>query len=88
TESFNDMSRRIYQTKMELEKKITEVEKAYSELKETQARLVHTAKMASLGQMVAGIAHELNNPIGFIYSNMSHLRDYSSKLSEIIEAGE
>lgn len=88
TESFNDMSRRIYQTKMELEKKITEVEKAYSELKETQARLVHTAKMASLGQMVAGIAHELNNPIGFIYSNMSHLRDYSSKLSEIIDAGE
>jgi two-component system, NtrC family, sensor kinase len=88
TESFNDMSRRIYQTKMELEKKITEVEKAYSELKETQARLVHTAKMASLGQMVAGIAHELNNPIGFIYSNMSHLRDYSAKLNEIIEAGE
>ncbi|RYZ73665.1 MAG: HAMP domain-containing protein [Proteobacteria bacterium] len=88
TESFNDMSRRIYQTKMELEKKITEVEKAYSELKETQARLVHTAKMASLGQMVAGIAHELNNPIGFIYSNMSHLRDYSAKLREIIEAGE
>lgn len=88
TESFNDMSRRIYQTKMELEKKITEVEKAYSELKDAQTRLVHSAKMVSLGQMVAGIAHELNNPIGFIYSNMSHLRDYSEKLKTIIEAGE
>ncbi len=88
TESFNDMSRRIYQTKMELEKKIAEVEKAYSELKDAQTRLVHSAKMVSLGQMVAGIAHELNNPIGFIYSNMSHLRDYSEKLKSIIEAGE
>jgi two-component system NtrC family sensor kinase len=88
TESFNDMSRRIYQTKMELEKKITEVEKAYSDLKDAQTRLVHSAKMVSLGQMVAGIAHELNNPIGFIYSNMSHLRDYSEKLKTIIEAGE
>lgn len=87
TESFNDMSRRIYQTKMELEKKIAEVEKAYSELKDAQTRLVHSAKMVSLGQMVAGIAHELNNPIGFIYSNMSHLRDYTEKLKTIIEAG-
>lgn len=88
TESFNDMSRRIYQAKSDLEKKIKELENAYSELKETQARLVHSAKMASLGQLVAGIAHELNNPIGFIYSNMAHLRDYSQKLLKIIESAE
>jgi two-component system NtrC family sensor kinase len=88
TESFNEMSRRIYQAKGELEKKITELESAYDELKDTQARLVQSAKMASLGQLVAGIAHELNNPIGFIYSNMSHLRDYSDKLVKIIEAAE
>lgn len=88
TESFNEMSRRIYQAKSDLEKKIKELENAYTELKETQARLVHTAKMASLGQLVAGIAHELNNPIGFIYSNMAHLRDYSQKLMKVIEAAE
>lgn len=88
TETFNEMSRRMYQAKGELEKKIKETEQAYAELKDTQARLIHTAKMAGLGQMVAGIAHELNNPIGFIFSNMGHLRDYSSKLGEIIEAGE
>ena len=86
TESFNEMSRRIYSSKLELEKKIKEVEAAYSELKATQSRLIHTAKMASLGQMVAGVAHELNNPIGFIYSNMSHLRDYSQRLLNIIDA--
>jgi len=88
TESFNEMSQRIYQAKTELEKKIKELEKANVELKETQARLVHSTKMASLGQLVAGIAHELNNPIGFIYSNMTHLREYSGKLIEIIEAVE
>jgi len=87
-ESFNEMSRRMYSAKTELEQKVREVEDAYGELKETQARLVHTAKMASLGQLVAGIAHELNNPIGFIFSNMSHLRDYSSRLVKIIEMAE
>lgn len=88
TESFNEMARRMYESKAELENKVQEVESAYTELKETQARLVHTAKMASLGQMVAGVAHELNNPIGFIYSNMTHLRDYSQRLLAIAEAAE
>lgn len=87
-DSFNEMSRRIYQAKVDLENKVREVEAAYTELKATQARLVHTAKMASLGQLVAGIAHELNNPIGFIFSNMSHLKDYSDRLVRIIEAAE
>ena len=41
--------------------------------------------MASLGQLVAGIAHELNNPISFIYSNMTHLKDYSEKLIGIVK---
>jgi len=87
-ESFNEMSRRMYDAKIELETKVREVEAAYVELKDTQARLVHTAKMASLGQLVAGIAHELNNPIGFIYSNMSHLKDYSDRMVRIIETAE
>jgi two-component system NtrC family sensor kinase len=87
-ESFNEMSRKMYQAKGELQKKLKELERAYADLKDTQSRLVHSAKMASLGQMVAGIAHELNNPIGFIYSNMSHLRDYSQRLTHIIEEAE
>lgn len=88
TESFNEMSRRIAQARNELRAKIRELEIAYSELKDTQARLVHSAKMASLGQLVAGVAHELNNPIGFIYANMSHLREYSQKLIRLIEIAE
>ncbi|MCB0363651.1 MAG: two-component sensor histidine kinase, partial [Bdellovibrionales bacterium] len=83
-DSFNEMSRRVYEAQKDLRTKIEELEQANQEIKETQARLVHTAKMASLGQLVAGIAHELNNPIGFIYSNMSHLNDYSEKLVGLI----
>lgn len=80
TESFNDMSRSILRVRAELKAKISELEKANRELRETQTRLVHTSKMSSLGQLVAGVAHELNNPIGFIFSNMNHLRDYSDRL--------
>lgn len=80
TESFNEMSRNVYRARSELKSKISELEKANQELVETQARLVHSSKMVSLGQLVAGVAHELNNPIGFIYSNMSHLREYSEQL--------
>lgn len=88
TASFNEMSRRISLTRGELNKKIFELEAANQELKDTQAKLVHSAKMISLGQLVAGVAHELNNPIGFIYSNMSYLRDYSEKLIKLVKVAE
>ncbi len=87
-DSFNEMAKNVKQARTDLEKKIKEIEAAYSELKETQSRLVHSAKMASLGQLVAGVAHELNNPIGFIFSNMNHLREYSQKLLQLIDAAE
>lgn len=87
-EAFNDLSRRTFESQKALRDKIIELEGANDEIRDTQAKLVHTAKMASLGQLVAGVAHELNNPIGFIYSNMSHLRDYSQKLLHLIEVAE
>lgn len=88
TESFNEMSKKIWQARSDLRKKITELESANKELKDTQTKLVHSAKMVSLGQLVAGVAHELNNPIGFIYSNMTHLKEYSERLIEIAEVAE
>ncbi len=88
TESFNQMSLKISQARRELKKKIDELEAANKDLRETQTKLVHSAKMISLGQLVAGVAHELNNPIGFIFSNMAHLRDYSQRLILLIEVAE
>lgn len=88
TESFNEMSKKIWTARSDLRKKISELEMANRQLKETQTKLVHSAKMVSLGQLVAGVAHELNNPIGFIYSNMAHLKDYSEKLIQLVEMAE
>jgi two-component system NtrC family sensor kinase len=87
-ESFNDLSRRTFESQKALREKVTELETANVEIRETQARLVHAAKMAGLGQLVAGVAHELNNPIGFIYSNMSSLKDYSKKLLHLVHVAE
>jgi two-component system NtrC family sensor kinase len=83
--TFNQMSMKVFKARNDLKNKIKELEKANTNLKEAQTQLVQSAKMTSLGQLVAGVAHELNNPIGFIYSNTSHLRDYSEKLFKIIE---
>lgn len=86
TGAFNEMSLKIYQTRNDIRKKIKELEQANQELKDAQTKLVHSAKMTSLGQLVAGVAHELNNPIGFIYSNTTYLKEYSEKLFKMIEA--
>lgn len=88
TESFNEMSKKIWQARADLRKKINELESANKELREAQTKLVHSAKMISLGQLVAGVAHELNNPIGFINSNMTHLQDYADKLISLVDVAE
>ncbi|WP_449419996.1 ATP-binding protein [Phormidium nigroviride] len=58
---------------------------ALTELKRTQAQLVQNEKMSSLGQLVAGIAHEINNPVNFIYGNLSYADDYTQQLLKIIQ---
>lgn len=88
TDAFNQMARNIVQARSDLKRKIHELEEANQELKDTQAKLVHSSKMVSLGQLVAGVAHELNNPIGFIYSNMAHLQEYAQKLIRLAEIAE
>ncbi|MEP6541042.1 PAS domain S-box protein [Microcoleus vaginatus GB1-A2] len=62
-----------------------QLEIALKELRETQAHLIHTEKMSSLGQMVAGVAHEINNPVSFIYGNISYASQYVRDLLQLVE---
>ncbi len=65
--------------------KATELEEALEELKQTQSQLIHSEKMSSLGQLVAGIAHEINNPVNFIYGNLSHASEYASDILGLLQ---
>jgi signal transduction histidine kinase len=56
------------------------------ELRAMQSQLIHQEKMASLGRLVAGIAHELNNPINFVHGNLPYLRNYFDDLKKIIDS--
>lgn len=70
----------------ELQKAYIELNSAHAELKLAQERLVQSEKMASLGRLVAGVAHELNNPISFVYGNMHALQRYTDRLSQYFDA--
>ena len=70
----------------ELHKAFNELNQAHAELKLAQQRLVQSEKMASLGRLVAGVAHELNNPISFVYGNMHALKRYTDRMGEYFQA--
>jgi signal transduction histidine kinase len=61
-----------------------QLEKALQELQQTQAQLVQTEKMSSLGQLIAGIAHEINNPVNFIHANLPYAEQYMQDLIQLV----
>jgi signal transduction histidine kinase/GAF domain-containing protein len=75
----------LRQSEAQLREKATQLEVTLGELRSTQIQLIQTEKMSSLGQLVAGVAHEINNPINFIYGNVLHASDYSLDLLELID---
>ena len=68
-----------------LRQKATELQKLLNRLTQTQSQLIHAEKMSSLGQLVAGVAHEINNPLSFIAGNINYAQEYALDLMRAIE---
>ena len=68
-----------------VEERTIELKQALENLQKTQSQVIHNEKMLSLGHLVAGIAHEINNPISFIHGNLKHLEDYADDLLTMIQ---
>ncbi|MGB8687420.1 MAG: ATP-binding protein [Microcoleus sp.] len=64
--------------------KSQQLELTIENLKQTQAQLIQTEKISSLGQLVAGVAHEINNPVGFIHGNLIHVQYYADSLLNLV----
>jgi two-component system, NtrC family, sensor kinase len=80
------LNKKIEKQNQELEQRVqertVELTSTLNELKQAQIQLVQTEKMSSLGQLVAGVAHEINNPVSFIFGNLNHASEYVKNLLE------
>lgn len=81
-----DLDEKVQQRTEELHASNQHLGRAYDELKAAQAQLVQSEKMASLGQLVAGVAHELNNPASLVHGGLENLSEYLQRFVEVIQA--
>ncbi|QYO68008.1 ATP-binding protein [Leptolyngbya sp. 7M] len=81
---YNTLEQKVEQRTQELHNKNQHLTETLEKLQSTQIQLIQAEKMSSLGKMVAGIAHEINNPVNFIYGNVNHAETYFQDLFELI----
>lgn len=81
-----DLTARLAESNQQLEGALLQLEKTHATLKATQAQLVQSEKMRALGQVVAGVAHEMNTPLGFIGNNLAHLAHLVPALQQLLVA--
>ncbi len=84
-EAFNCMIEQVENRDRTLNLQLHQLQQTLHDLKNTQSQLIQAEKMSSLGLMMAGIAHEINNPVNFIYGNLCHANHYTKSLLRLVE---
>ena len=85
TKQIEKLNQQMIQTAEQIQTKNRTLEQTLKRLEDTQSQMIQSEKMASIGQLAAGVAHEINNPTGFVSSNLNTLTDYCGSMTELIE---
>lgn len=81
----HNLEQKVQARTQELNEQNLRLQQALQELQQTQTQMIQSEKMSSLGQMVAGIAHEINNPVNFIHGNINHANTYIQDLMQLLQ---
>ncbi len=85
TEEIKSLNLQLLETTSQVENKNQKLENTLKRLEATQAQMLQSEKMASIGQLAAGVAHEINNPTGFVSSNLKTLTDYQADIGQLLQ---